>query len=114
MVKNYKASTKQFRPFVKPGMEKKDLATPRHSNDTRRRRVESRDAKLPNRFGKVQFKLQFNCISSLFAGVRRPSNAFERCLYKDALIRAHSVKAVSFVENTLFACGACAARQARD
>ena len=95
-------------------MEKKDLATPRHSNDTRRRRVARRAAKLPTRFGKVQVKLQLNCISSLLAGVRKPTNAFERCLYKDALIRAHSVKAVSFVENTLFACGACAAKQGRD
>ena len=99
---------------MKPGMEKKDLATPRHSNDTRRRRVARRAAKLPTRFGKVQVKLQLNCISSLLAGVRKPTNAFERCLYKDALIRAHSVKAVSFVENTLFACGACAAKQGRD
>ena len=31
---------------MKPGMEKKDLATPRHSNDTRRRRVARRAAKL--------------------------------------------------------------------
>ena len=53
MVKNSKRSTMQFRPSVKPGMEKKDLATPRHSNDTRRRRVARRAAKLPNRFGKV-------------------------------------------------------------
>ena len=114
MVKNSKRSTMQFRPSVKPGMEKKDLATPRHSNDTRRRRVARRAAKFPTKSGKVQVKLQLNCISSLLAGVRKPTNAFERCLYKDALTRAHSVKAVSFVENTLFACGACAAKQGRD
>ena len=81
MVKNSKRSTMQFRPSVKPGMEKKDLTTPRHSNDTRRRRVARRAAKYPTKSGKVQVKLQLNCISSLLAGVRKPTNAFERCLY---------------------------------
>ena len=71
MVKNSKRSTMQFRPSVKPGMEKKDLATPRHSNDTRRRRVARRAAKFPTKSGKVQVKLQLNFISSLLAGVRK-------------------------------------------
>ena len=59
--------------------------------------------------------LQMNVMSSLLVGSRTPANSFERCLYKDALARSRARGAPQLAsEGVLFACGACAARQARD
>ena len=56
-----------------------------------------------------------NVISSLLVGLKTPKNAFERCLYKDALARSRLRNASQLTdEDVLFACGACAAKQARD
>ena len=56
-----------------------------------------------------------NVISSLLVGLKTPKNAFERCLYKDALARSRLRNASQLTnEEVLFACGACAAKQARD
>ena len=56
-----------------------------------------------------------NVISSLLVGLKTPKNAFERCLYKDDLARSRLRNASQLTnEEVLFACGACAAKQARD
>ena len=105
----------KFRPAVVKGKEKKDLATPRSATIVGRRRVLHRAAKRSGCEGSVQYPLQMNVISSLLLGLRTPANAFERCLYKDALARSRARGAPQPAsEGKLFACGACAARQPRD
>ena len=105
----------KFRPALVRGMEKKDLATPRSATTTGRRRVARRTAKRSGLRGAVKVTLPMNLISSLLVGLRTPANAFERCLYKDALARSRVRSAPQPAsEGVLFACGACAARQARD
>ena len=103
------------RPALVRGMEKKDLATPRSATTTGRRRVARRTAKRSGFRGAVRVTLQMNLISSLLLSLRTPANAYERCLYKDALARSRVRSAPQPAsEGVLFACGACAARQARD
>ena len=93
----------------------KDLATPRRLTPKGRRRVLRRAANRSSRRGTVRVALHMNVISSLLVGSRTPANAFERCLYKDALARSRVRGAPQPVsEAVLFACGACAARQPRD
>ena len=79
-------TTTTTRAVVK-GMDKKDLATPRSATATVRRRVARRAAKRSGRRAAVKVSLQMSVISSLLLGSRTPANAFERCLYKDALGR---------------------------
>ena len=56
-----------------------------------------------------------NVISSLLEGSKTPTNAFERCLLKDALVRSRIRSAPQPSNAELpFACGACAAKQPRD
>ena len=115
VLKKRDALTTKFRPALVRGMEKKDLATPRSATITGRRRVARRAAKRSGCRGAVRVTLQMNLISSLLLGLRTPANAFERCLYKDALARSRVRSAPQPAsEGVLFACGACAARQARD
>ena len=105
----------KFRPALVRGMEKKDLATPRSATTTGRRRVARRTAKRSGLRGAVKVTLPMNLISSLLVGLRTPANAFERCLYKDALTRSRvRSPAQPASEGMLFARGACAVRQARD
>ena len=106
----------KFRPTLAHGMDKKDLATPRSATgETGRRRIERRAKKLSGYNGTVQVPLTMNVISSLLLGLRTPANAFERCLYKDALARSRAHNAHHTAsQGVLFACGACAARQPRD
>ena len=111
----YGALIGKFRPTLARGMDKKDLATPRSATITGRRRVARRAAKRSGCRGAVEVPLQMNVISSLLLGLRTPANAFERCLYKDALARSRAHNAPHPAsEGVLFACGACAARQPRD
>ena len=97
-------------------MDKKDLATPRSATgETGRRRIEQRAKRCSGYRGTVQVPLTMNVISSLLLGLRTPANAFERCLYNDALVRSRARSAPQPAsEGVLFACGACAAKQARD
>ena len=98
-----------------PSMEKKDLATPRSETSTSRRRVAHRTAKRSECSNVVKVSLQLNVISSLLVGSRTPTNRFERCLYKDALLRARIRSAPQPASTEVhFACGACAAKQTRD
>ena len=115
VLKKRRPLTSKFRPALVRGMEKKDLATPRSATVTGRRRVARRAAKRSGCRGAVKIPLQMNVISSLLVGLRTPANAFERCLYKDALARSRARGAPQLAsEGVLFACGACAARQPRD
>ena len=115
VMKKHGALTKKDRQALVSGMEKKDLATPRSATNTGRRRVAHRAAKRSGCRGTVQAPRQMNVISSLLLGLRTPANAFERCLYKDALARSRARGAPQPAsEAVLFACGACAARQPRD
>ena len=114
-VKQHKSVTKKVRCKLVPGMEKKDLATPRSETETGLRRARRRSANRRGTKCVAQVSLQLNVISSLLAGVRAPKNAFERCLYKDAVTRSRLRDTSQLTNaNVVFACGACAAKQARD
>ena len=106
----------KFRPALVYGMDKKDLATPRSATgETGRRRIERRAKKLSGYKGTVQVPLTMNVISSLLLGTRTPANSFERCLYNDALVRSRARSAPQPAgKGIILACGACAAKQARD
>ena len=87
-VKQHKSVTKKVRCKLVPGMEKKDLATPRSETETGLRRARRRSANRRGTKCVAQVSLQLNVISSLLAGLKTPTDAFERCLYKDALTRS--------------------------
>ena len=101
--------TKQFKPVVVSGQEKKDLATPRQLTMSTRRRVANRSSKPATRV-----KLQLNVISQLLAGERSPKNRFEKCLHKDAVGRAKKIIKPDPSADIDFACVACEAKQCRD
>ena len=114
MARPHGALTRKFRPSVLPGQERKDLATPRRGTATGRRRIARRGTRHAAATSKKQSKLQLNVISSLFAGAMSPSNAFQRCLYKDARARSKTVIDAALSLHLPLACRACAATQPRD
>ncbi len=73
-----------------------------------------RETKLAAATSKKQTKLQLNVISSLLAGAVSPTNAYQRCLYKDAFARSKTFVHTALSLNLPLACRACAAKQPRD
>ena len=114
MARPHGALSRKFRPSVLPGQERKDLATPRHETANSRRRSARRETSHAAATNKKQSELQLNVISSLLAGAVQTSNAFQRCLYKDALGRSKKVIDTALSLHLPFACKACEAKQPRD